>query len=202
MLIATRNQGKLREYRSLLADVPFRLTTLDEEGITEDVEEEGSSFEENAVLKARRYAELSGLLTLADDSGLEVEALDGEPGVCSARYAGPGATSKQFVSKLLAHMKDVPAAKRAAKFRCVIALGWQDGRVYTVEGVCHGVISMTAAGSGGFGYDPVFYIPGLDKTMAEMTTGEKNHISHRAEAARKVVTFLNTIQNRSEHRYR
>lgn len=193
LLLATRNRGKLREYRALLAGVPFAFTTLDDEGILEKVEEGGSSFEENASLKARRYAALSGLLTLADDSGLEVDALGGEPGVRSARYGGDDASDEELVGLLLARMSGLPRERRKARFRCVIALAWPQGRVELVEGVKEGVIALEPKGSNGFGYDPVFYLPELGKTMAELAPEEKNRVSHRAEAARKAVGVLRRI---------
>ena len=193
LLLATRNRGKLREYRALLAGVPFAFTTLDDEGILERVEESGDSFEENASLKAKRYAALSGLLTLADDSGLEVDALGGEPGTRSARYAGDSASDGELVKLLLAKMRGVPWEKRTARFSCVIALAWPLGRVELIEGVKEGVIALEPEGSSGFGYDPVFYLPEVGKTMAELSSQEKNRVSHRAEAARKAVEVLRKV---------
>jgi len=198
LLLATRNSGKLREYRSLLSGVPFHLTTLDAEGIQEEVREGGSSFEENASLKARGYAEVSGLLTLADDSGLEVNALAGEPGVRSARYAGEDASDEELVRLLLSRMEGVPPGKRGARFRCVIALAWPGGRTVLAEGVREGVIALEPKGANGFGYDPVFYLPEHRKTMAELTSEEKNRISHRAMAARKVVELLHGLAEKGE----
>ena len=193
LLLATTNRGKLREYRALLDEVPFRLTSLDDESIYEEVEEEGGSFEENAALKAKRYASLSGLLTLADDSGLEVDALNGEPGVQSARYAGEGASDEDRIHVLLAKMEGVPVEERQARFRCVIALAWPSGRVELMEGVRGGIIALEPKGNNGFGYDPVFYLHEYGKTMAEIATEEKNRISHRADAARKAAAFLRKL---------
>ena len=198
LLLATTNRGKFREYQSLLDGVPFRLTSLDAEGIREEVAEDGSSFEENASLKARTYAALSGLLALADDSGLEVAALNGEPGVHSARYAGEGASDKDLVRVLLSKLEGVPVGERQARFRCVIAVAWPSGRVELVEGTREGVIALEPRGNNGFGYDPVFYLPDYRKTMAEIPLEEKNRISHRAEAARKVVTFLRKLTEGQE----
>ena len=169
------------------------MTTLDAQDIAEEVEESGATFEENAALKARRYATISGLLTLADDSGLEVDALKGEPGVRSARYAGEGASDRDLVALVLARMKGVPLEKRAARFRCVIAVAWPSGRVELVEGVRQGVIAAEPRGKNGFGYDPVFYLPERGKTMAELTPAEKNRLSHRAEAARKAARLLHSL---------
>ncbi|MCD6289672.1 MAG: XTP/dITP diphosphatase [Anaerolineae bacterium] len=184
LLIATRNAGKLHEYCQLLADLPVEVTSLEEEGITEQVEESGQSFVENAVQKAVEYARLSGLWTWADDSGLEVDALGGEPGVRSARYAGPNANDEDRYRLLLQRMRDVPRGQRSARFRCAIAIATPDGRVEVAEGSCEGKITLSPRGEYGFGYDPVFYVPEYGRTMAELLPEEKNKISHRARAAR------------------
>jgi len=185
LLLATNNKGKVREYKSLLREIPFEIVTPSELGITTEVDETGSSFEENARLKAATLAAASGLLTLADDSGLEVDALGGEPGVLSARYAGEGASDIDRINYLLARLKDVPGEKRTARFRCVIAIAAPDGTVETCSGECQGVIATEPRGNNGFGYDPIFYVPELGKTMAELTPEEKNKISHRAKATEK-----------------
>ena len=181
------------EYAQLLRGVPFEVTYLDQVGVAEDVEETGHSFEENARLKARTYAALSGLLTLADDSGLEVDALEGEPGVRSARYAGDEASDEDRVALLLKNMDGVPWAKRTARFRCVIAIAPLSGELRTVAGVVEGVIQYEPKGKYGFGYDPVFYLPGPGRTMGELSTDQKNRVSHRAEAARKAVNLLKVL---------
>lgn len=178
--------------------MPFHLTTLDAEGIQEEVKEGGSSFEENASLKARGYAAVSGLLTLADDSGLEVDALAGEPGVRSARYAGEDASDEELVRFLLSRMEGVPPGRRGARFRCVIALAWPGGRTVLAEGVREGMIALEPKGANGFGYDPVFYLPEHRKTMAELTGEEKNRVSHRAMAAHKVAELLHGLAKRRE----
>jgi XTP/dITP diphosphohydrolase len=196
LLVATRNPGKLSEYEELLAGLPVELTYLESEGIAEDVEETGSSFAENAVLKARRYALISGLLTLADDSGLEVDALGGEPGVHSARYAGPGATDEDRYRLLLDKMREVPPGERSARFRCVIAVAEPEGQTYTVDGVCEGVIAYSPEGEFGFGYDPVFYMPERGKTMAQLPPEEKNQVSHRARAAHAIRPVLESLIGR------
>ncbi len=193
LLVATRNRGKLREYQELLEGIPFELTDLASEGITQEVAETGRTFEENAGLKAREYARLSRLLTLADDSGLEVDALAGEPGVRSARYAGQGASDADRCTLLLSNLRDVPEARRTARFRCVIAIAWPSGRVELMDGRCEGIIAFQPKGTNGFGYDPVFYFPKLGATMAELSSEEKNRLSHRAEAARKARAFLSTL---------
>jgi XTP/dITP diphosphohydrolase len=196
LLVATRNKGKLREYQELLAGLPAELTYLQGEGIAEDVEETGSTFSENAVLKAQRYALISGLLTLADDSGLEVDALGGEPGVHSARYAGAGATDEERYRLLLEKMKDVPPDERGARFRCVIAVAKPTGGTYTAEGICEGEIAFGPQGDFGFGYDPVFILRGLGRTMAQLPPGEKNRISHRARAAQAMRPVLERLVGR------
>jgi len=190
LLLATNNQGKVSEYRSLLKSLPIRLVSLDDEGITTVVEEVGDSLEENACLKATALAAESGLIALADDSGLEVDALGGEPGRLSARYAGEGASDRDRVNYLLSRLKDVPWEKRSARFRCVIALAMPDGEVRTCSGECQGFIAFEPKGEHGFGYDPVFYVPTLGKTMAELPPELKNQVSHRARAARKVPRLL------------
>jgi len=183
LLIATRNRGKKREYARLLQGLEVELIALDDLGVTKTIKEDGASYTENALLKARGYAAATGLLTLADDSGLEVDALDGAPGVLTARYAGEGATDEQRYLLLLEQLKDVPHEHRTVRFRCVIALAWPDGRVEITEGVCEGRITREPRGEHGFGYDPVFYVPEYGCTMAELPPEIKNRISHRARAA-------------------
>ncbi|MBI2832423.1 MAG: XTP/dITP diphosphatase [Chloroflexi bacterium] len=186
LLLATNNQGKVREYKSLLVDVPCKLVTMAEKGISTAVAEVGKSLEENARLKATILAAESGLLTLADDSGLWVDALDGEPGVISARYAGENASDSDRCNYLLARLKDVPWEKRTASFKCVIAVAAPDGVVEYCRGECGGFITFEPRGEQGFGYDPLFYLPEFDKTMAELPLEIKNRISHRARAAMQV----------------
>lgn len=190
LLLATNNRGKVREYQALLAGITFQIVTLSGQGITTVVEEAGSSFEENATLKAITLAKESGLLTLADDSGLEVDALGGEPGVRSARYAGEGATDADRINYLLSKLKGVPEKGRTAQFRCVIAIATPEGKVKLCSGICRGIITLKPRGSRGFGYDPVFYLPKMGKTMAELTLEEKNKVSHRARAAEKAREVL------------
>jgi len=190
LLLATNNQGKVREYRSLLRGIPYEIVTPAEQGITTEVDEAGGSFEENARIKSTTLAKESGLLSLADDSGLEVDALGGEPGPRSHRYAGESATDADRIDYLLARLKDVPDEKRTARFRCVIAIATPDGKVRLCSGECRGIITTTPKGDNGFGYDPVFYLPELGKTMAELPPEEKNKISHRARAAEKARELL------------
>ena len=193
LLLATTNRGKAREYRELLAGLPFVLTTLSDEGITFEVEENEGSFEGNARLKAVAYSRTSGLMTLADDSGLEVDALNGEPGVRSARYAGENATDEERVAFLLNNMKTVPQGKRTARFQCVIALAQTAEKVVVCHGFCEGEIAFAPKGSGGFGYDPVFYFPEYALTMAELSPEVKNQVSHRGRAVREVYKLLRQI---------
>jgi len=193
LLVATNNRGKLREYTELLKGIPFELTTLSEQGIAQEVEETGSSLKQNAIHKAITYAKLSGLTTMADDSGLEVDALGGEPGPLSRRYAGENASDKGRNDYLLVKLHEVPWEKRTARFRAVIAIAFSDGKVKTAGGVCEGIIAFGAKGEGGFGYDPIFYLPELDKHMAELSLAEKNRISHRAKAAKKARRILEKL---------
>ena len=193
LLLATNNQAKVREYRSLLQDIPFELVTLAEQGITTIVDEVGGSLEENARLKATVLASGSQLLTLADDSGLEVDALGGEPGPLSARYAGQGVSDRDRINYLLARLKGVPWSERSARFRCVIAVATPEGKVELCSGECHGIITFEPRGEEGFGYDPVFYLPERDKTMAELPMKVKNQVSHRGQAARKLYQVLKRL---------
>lgn len=202
LLVATHNRGKLREYRELLADLPLAVTWLDEEGITLDVVETGDTFVANASLKASTYATHTGLLTWADDSGLEVDALGGRPGVFSARYGGPGLSDHDRVQLLLAELQGMPPAQRTARFRCVVALAWPGGPVYTADGTVEGMILEAPRGAGGFGYDPVFWVPEESASMAELPPALKNRISHRALAAhnaRKVLATLLARELRPDH---
>ena len=192
LLLATNNKGKIAEYRELLCGCGYRLVTPAEKGISLEVEETGDTFAENAAIKAKAFAAASGVLTLADDSGLEVDALGGEPGVKSARYAGEHASDAQRVALLLKNMEPVPEKNRSARFRCVIVVSSPTGKTRSAEGAVEGMISLTPLGENGFGYDPVFFLPDRGKTMAELPSAEKNRISHRAIAARKVCKILKT----------
>ena len=193
LLLATNNEAKVREYRNLLQKLPFELVTLAELGMTTIVNEVGESLEENARLKATVLAAKSQLLALADDSGLEVDALGGEPGRLSARYAGEKASDRDRISYLLAKLEGVPWQRRFARFRCVIAIATPDGKVELCSGECRGVITFEPRGEQGFGYDPIFYLPELGKTMAELPLEIKNQVSHRGQAARKVPQVLKRL---------
>jgi XTP/dITP diphosphohydrolase len=190
LLIATHNRGKLREFSDLLAGLPFTLVSPDDLGLHLSVTESGDTYLENARLKAAAYARASGLLTLADDSGLEVDALAGAPGVRSARYA-PGDDADRITSLLRAlAAAHAPKEDWTARFRCVIVVVDAAGRSWSAEGVCEGQIIDTPRGGGGFGYDPIFYIPSHQCTMAELSRQEKNRISHRARAAQAIRPIL------------
>ncbi len=180
----------MREYYSLLAGISCQLVSLAQVGISTQIEETGTTFEQNAILKANGYQSISGLMSLADDSGLEVDALGGQPGVLSARYAGEDASDTERLDYLLSKLKDVPWEKRTARFRCVIAIALPDGKIELCDGACEGLITFEPKGTSGFGYDPVFYVPNFDKTMAELTSEEKNSISHRGQAAQKARDVL------------
>lgn len=198
LLLASTNKGKVREYRQLLKGLRFELVSPNEEGIKIAVEENHSSFEENAKLKATTYAEASHLITLADDSGLEVDALGGEPGIRSARAAGENASDKDRVEHLLARLKEVPWENRTARFVCTIAIAMPEGKIEICRGECHGLIALEPKGDNGFGYDPIFYFPELGKTMAELPLEVKNQVSHRGKAARKAYQLLEQLAEEVE----
>lgn len=190
LLLATNNQGKISEYYQLLEGIPFKLVSLAEEGIDYVVEETGETIEQNARLKATDYASLSQLLTLADDSSLEVDALGGEPGVRSARYLGEKVSFGERMEHILARLEGTPWEKRSARFRCFIALAIPEDSVELFYGECPGFIALESKGNKGFGYDPIFYLPELGKTMAEIPPEMKDHVSHRGQAARKARAAL------------
>ena len=190
LLLATKNEGKVDEYKSLLQNLTVELVTLADGDITITVNETGESLEENARLKATIGATENRLLTLADDSGLEVDALGGKPGFLSARYAGEGASDRDRVNHLLSQLEEVPWQKRSARFRCVIAIATPDGEVQFCSGECRGFIAFEPKGERGFGYDPIFYLPELGKTMAELPLEIKNRVSHRGQAAREARQLL------------
>jgi XTP/dITP diphosphohydrolase len=191
ILIATHNAGKLREFQNLLSGFPFALRSLRDFPHVAEVIESGSSFAENAVLKARDYSKQTGLWTLADDSGLEVEALGGAPGIFSARYGGEGATDAERMSKLLSELSRTNDATRRARFVCVIALtDAASAQVKTFTGTCEGRIAEEPRGSGGFGYDPIFIPDGYAESFGELPPAIKQLISHRARALKAARAFL------------
>jgi XTP/dITP diphosphohydrolase len=193
LLLATSNPGKIKEYHFLLDGLGYKITTLAKEGIAKIVTESGNNYEQNARLKAITYAKLSQLTALADDSGLEVDALNGEPGVKSARFVGEAATDAEKVSFLLAKLNGVPWEQRTACFKCVIAIASPRDRAEICYGECHGMIALEAKGENGFGYDPIFFLPEIGKTMAELPLTMKNQISHRARASQKARQVLQQL---------
>jgi len=193
LVVASRNQGKIKEIKAILEPLSIEVISLEAFPSMSEVIEDGATFAENAVKKAKTVADATGCLTLADDSGLEVDYLNGEPGVFSARYAGKGQDDLANNEKLLQKLKDVPREKRGARFRCVVAVAVPDGPSYTAEGICEGVITTHPEGEKGFGYDPLFLVPALGKTLAEMEPAVKNKISHRAQALFKVKELLGTL---------
>lgn len=191
LVIATKNQHKLKEIQQILKDLPeYELISLSDYPNAPDVIEDQDSFVGNAGKKALELARYTGELTMADDSGLEVDALNGEPGVYSARYAGAGATYKQLCEKLLKNMENIPAPERTAQFKSVIAVASPEKVLFTVEGICPGKIIHEMRGEHGFGYDPVFLYEPANKTFAELSAEEKNEISHRARALKKLAEML------------
>ena len=190
LLLATENPAKVQEYSLLLQGIPYEIVTLADGGIDQVVDETGATLEENATLKAKAYASVSNLLTLADDSGLEVAALGGAPGALSRRYAGEGVSDRERIDFLLAKLSGIPWEERNARFRCMIAIASADGEVALFQGECPGIIAFEPKGENGFGYDPIFYLPQLGKTMAELSIEEKNEVSHRGQAARRARLFF------------
>lgn len=193
LIAATKNKGKLDEITQLLARLPCDVISMSEVGIEDDIEENGSTFEENALIKARAVWKVTGGTVIADDSGLEADYLDGAPGIYSARYAGEGATDADRNRKLLDALEGVPADKRTGRFICVVALLFPDGSSLTVRGTCEGYIAAEPVGSNGFGYDPLFYVPEIGLTIAQMEANTKNSISHRGNALRKAAEHLEQV---------
>jgi len=183
-IIATKNKGKIKEIEKILTGLPLDVISMEQVGIYKDIEENGATFEENALIKAQELHKLTGEMVMADDSGLEVDYLNGAPGVYSARFAGEGATDEDKNKKLLNLLEGVPFEKRKARFVCVIAVVYPEGDYFTVKGICEGYIGFEPKGNNGFGYDPLFYIPEYGKTMAEMDPEDKHKISHRGKALR------------------
>ncbi len=195
LLVATGNPGKVKEFADLLTDLNVEWLGQKDTGFDMDVDETGSTFEENAILKATQWAKLTGHMTLADDSGLEVDALNGEPGLYTARYGSPNMTHEERYLFLLSNLESIPEPERTAQFRCVIAVADGNGDVVqTAEGICPGRIALAPRGSHGFGYDPVFIPDGKGgKTMAELLPAEKHPISHRGLAIANLEPFLKQL---------
>ena len=190
LLLATTNRHKLNEYRAIFSTLPFTLLSLADIQLDMDVEETGTTFLENAELKAHAYAQAAGILSLADDSGLEIDTLRGAPGVYSARFAGVNTPYEERFRLIFERMQGIPQSQRTAHFRCVISVAEPSGYCRSVEGVMEGVIADAARGAHGFGYDPIFLLPELGKTSAELPPEQKNRISHRGRAARKARELL------------
>ena len=190
LIFATGNEGKMREIREILADCGYEILSMKEAGLDLDIVEDGTTFEENALIKARAVMEATGELTLADDSGLEIDAFDRGPGVYSSRYLGEDTPYTEKNQIILDKMKDIPEKDRTARFVCVIAAIFPDGQTYTTRGTMEGIIGYEASGENGFGYDPIFYLPQLKKYSAQLSSDEKNQLSHRGEALRKMKEVL------------
>lgn len=197
IVIATRNPGKMKEIASILKSSQIKFLSLLDFPQIPEVIEDGTTFAENARKKASIISQLTGRLAIADDSGLCVEALQGRPGIFSSRFAGEKATDKERYQKLLKQMQGIPIAKRKAAFFCAIAIASPQGKVQVVEGKCSGLISLSPRGTHGFGFDPIFLLPKLGKTMAELSPEEKNKISHRARALKKLKKILPTFLSSS-----
>lgn len=199
LLVATRNQGKLREIQAILGDLPCEFVSLADYPGVADIEETGGSYTENAAMKARQVSDATGLLALADDSGLEVDALDGRPGVNSHRFEGKETPFPEKMRKILDLLQGIQGKGRRARFRCVVALADPVTGVGVWQGACEGEIARELRGNNGFGYDPIFFYPPLGKTFAELTPEEKNRVSHRAMALAKAkAALLEKIGNPKE----
>jgi len=190
VIVATKNRGKLEEIAQLLSGLPYEVFSMTDAGVDGDIAENGSTFAENALIKARTVWNVTGETVMADDSGLEVDHLNGAPGILSARYAGENAKDEDKYRKLLKELSGVPADQRSARFVCAIALILPDGREIVVRGTCEGYILEEMRGKNGFGYDPLFYVPALNKTFAELTEEEKMKISHRGRALEELEKVL------------
>ena len=193
VIVASRNKGKVREIRDALEGLNLRILALSNFPGAPEVEEDGKSFTENALKKARFYSKYFGKLVLADDSGLEVDSLKGQPGVRSARYAGERASAEENNQKLLREIQGVPISRRGAGFKCIIAIASPDGREAIAEGSCRGRIGLREKGKKGFGYDPLFILPQYGRTMAELSLEEKNRVSHRGKALRKIRRIIQSF---------
>lgn len=189
-IVATKNSGKLNEIKEILKDTEYDVVSMIDIGYNDEIEENGATFEENAMIKANALYQFCGQTVLADDSGLEVDALGGAPGIYTARFAGEGATDLQKIEKLLDLLKDVPFENRKARFVCSIALILDNGEKFVVKETCEGYINERLEGSNGFGYDPIFYVAQYKKTMAQLDVEIKNSISHRGKALKKMLQFV------------
>ena len=195
VIVATQNRGKVIEIKKVIKGLGFQILSLNDFSGVPQLEEDGKSFLENALKKARFYSRYFGRLTLADDSGLEVDVLKGRPGVYSARYAGEGGSTQENNRKLLKEMEAIPLSKRGARFKCVLALVSPEGKEAVVEGSCRGRIGFKEVGKKGFGYDPLFVLPSYGKTMAQLSVEEKNRISHRGKALKKLRKIIEGLRS-------
>ncbi|CAN7299245.1 XTP/dITP diphosphatase [Rossellomorea sp. LjRoot5] len=193
VIIATKNRGKAKEFQHMFAPYGYEVQTLLDLPHIEDVEETGVTFEENAILKAETVARELGELVIADDSGLSIDALEGRPGVYSARYAGEEKSDEANMAKVLEELESVEESDRTARFYCVLAIAGPDMETKTVTGSCEGMILRDKRGTNGFGYDPIFFVPSLGKTMAELTQDEKSQISHRGHALKKLGNMISDL---------
>lgn len=191
ILIATGNQGKVKEIKDLVKGIPIEFLSLADVPDVPEVEEDGTTFEENALKKARTIARFTGMATLADDSGLCVDALEGRPGVLSARYGGENSSDAEKCALILDEMREVPDDRRGARFVCVIALVYPTSDEKVFQGVCEGRITREPIGSAGFGYDPIFFFPEAGRTFAQMDRTAKNRVSHRGKALNMLAEYLN-----------
>jgi len=190
LVVATKNKGKIAEIKEVLKHMPFEVLSMGDMGITMDVVEDGKTFEENSLKKAVEICRISNTIVIADDSGIEVDYLNGAPGIYSARFGGPDATDEDRNAKLLDMMKGVPFEKRTARYVCAIAVAFPDGRTFVVKDTCEGYVDTEGKGNNGFGYDPIFFIPEYSKSMAELSMDIKNKISHRAKALIKMAVKI------------
>ena len=193
IVFATANEGKVKEIKEILKDFPIEVVSMKEMGITADIEENGATFEENSLIKARALAKLTGLPALADDSGLEVDYLNGEPGIYSARYLGRDTDYDYKNNYIIDKLSGAKGEDRSARFVCVISLVLPDGREFVERGVVEGLIGYEQKGENGFGYDPIFYLPEYGKTSAELPPEEKNRISHRGKALTAMKKLIVTL---------
>ncbi len=190
IIVATKNKGKYHEIKEILTDMPFNVLSMEDMNLDIDIVENGNTFEENSLIKAREVCKLTGDIVIADDSGLEIAYLNGRPGIHSSRFGGENTTDEERNRKLLTILEKVPFEKRKARFVCVIAVVYPEGNYFTVKGTCDGYIDFEPKGKNGFGYDPIFYVPEYDMTTAQMEPKEKHKISHRGKALKLMIEEL------------
>jgi XTP/dITP diphosphohydrolase len=190
IIVATKNKGKYHEIKEILTDIPFNVLSMEDMNLDIDIVENGNTFEENSLIKAREVCKLTGDIVIADDSGLEIDYLNGRPGIHSSRFGGENTTDEERNRKLLTILEKVPFEKRKARFVCVIAVVYPEGNYFTVKGTCDGYIDFEPKGKNGFGYDPIFYVPEYDMTTAQMEPKEKHKISHRGKALKLMIEEL------------